>query len=170
VILITEKERQKALFWDKIKIMKNIFFFGLVLLFAVAGCQQPTQQPATQNDASPAELMINLTSDATVNPHSSLMGLHLAQNALKNEIPVSVFLNVSGVKLMLPQSDTISFHGENLHEVLQDILEKGGDIIACPHCMEANGVTEENLMEGVIKAKEEVLFGKIKGNPTVFTY
>lgn len=144
----------------------------LVCLFLViTGCQQNQNTAQSASAApSPAELIINLVSDATVSPHSSLMGLHLGQNALKNNIPVTVFLNVNGVKLMSPGADTISFHGENLHEILKGMISNGGQVLACPHCMEVQGITEGNLIQGVEVSNEGLMMGKIKSSPTVFTY
>ena len=144
----------------------------LAFLFSgMTGCQQ-SKNTAQSPDTTPGqtELIINLASDATADAHSSLMGLHLGQNALKNEIPVVVFLNVNGVKLMSQKADTISFHGENLHELLKDIISKGGQVLACPHCMEVQGITESNLIEGVKVSNESIMMGKIKNSPTVFTY
>jgi len=117
-----------------------------------------------------AKLIINLTSDATENAHSSLMGMHLAQKSLKNGMDVTVFLNVNAVKLMLPASDSISFKGENLQEVLKDIMDNGGKVLACPHCMEVHKVKETDLMEGVKYVNDNTLIDMIKLNPTVFTY
>ncbi|MGB3779075.1 MAG: DsrE family protein [Tunicatimonas sp.] len=119
---------------------------------------------------SDQELIINLTSDATANAHSTLMGLHLGQTALKNDIPVTVFLNVDGVKLMTPGSDTLSFEDENLHQVLKDITKAGGTVIACPHCLKTHQLSEDDLMEGVRLSDEKLLLDKIKQSPTVFTY
>ena len=148
--------------------MKRIVFwlvsFSLfVLLF---GACQP---PAATEETTP-EIMLNLTSDATTHPHSSLMGLHFGMMALNNGFDLTVFLNVDGVKLMQAGADTISFHGENLHELLNTVMEKGGTLLGCPHCMEVHGVTEADLMEGVEVSSENVLMGKLGAGPTVLTY
>ncbi len=117
-----------------------------------------------------SELIINLTSDATASAHSTLMGLHLAQKALKNGMDVTIFLNVSGVKLMSNGADKLVFHNENLHEVLKSIMKDGGTIIACPHCMEVHEIQKENLLKGIKVEENNMLMNKLKGSPTVFTY
>ncbi len=150
----------------------KILVFALVILLgsAMFACQQ-TQPANVQTVAdTPAALIINLTSDATIDPHSSLMGLHLGQNALQNSLEVTVFLNVHGVKLMAAEADTISFREENLHAVLQSIIAEGGQVIACPHCMEAHNIQQDDLLEGVTIAQDTSMMAQIKRNPTVFTY
>jgi len=151
--------------------MKIQLFAVAILLGSVMFACQQTQPANVQTVAdTPSALLINLTSDATSDPHSSLMGLHLGQKALKNNLEVTVFLNVHGVKLMAPQADTITFRNENLHSVLQDMITNGGKIVACPHCMEAHGIQQGDLLEGVTVAQDTSMMAQIKRNPTVFTY
>ena len=82
---------------------KYISIFLFIVLF-VLNC-------GVSNPKKP-ELFINLTSDVTSDPHSGLMGLHLAQKAISNQITVTIFLNVHSVKLMGQGGDQISFHDE----------------------------------------------------------
>ena len=151
--------------------MKNSVVTVAILFNLTINACQPRQEATVPKVAdTPAGLLINLTSDATVDPHSSLMGLHLGQNVLKNDLPVTIFLNVHGVKLMASEADTISFRDENLHTVLQSIMADGGQVIACPHCMEAHAIQEGYLLKGVTIARDTSMMTQIKRNPTVFTY
>ena len=146
-------------------------FALLAILGGVAGCQPPqqaVQTPAPEPEKS--EIMINLTSDATEDPHSTLMALHLAQHALDADIPATVFANVHGVRLFGEGGESLEFQGENLQELLAKFMEDGGEVLACPHCMEAHEITEADLMEGVQVSNNALMMGKIKGNPSVFTY
>ncbi len=147
-----------------------VIILTILLGSTITACQQhpATSMPATTD--TPSELIISLTSDATVDPHSGLMGLHLGQNALKNGISITIFLNVHGVTLMAADADTISFREENLHSVLQSIIADGGQVIACPHCMEAHEIQPSDLLEGVTVAQDTSMISQIKRNPTVFTY
>ena len=146
------------------------FLFPLTLMMLLLIACQPTEGPQEDTTQAPAELIINLTSDPTVNAHSATMGLHFGQNALDSDIDLTVFLNVDGVKLMQPQADTIAFEGENLQQLLKDIQASGGTIVACPHCMEVHGVQAADLLEGVQMGKSEIMMERLKKNPTVFTY
>lgn len=144
-----------------------IFSLMLALVIGLSACE-PTP-PADKTEKTP-ELLLNLTSDATQDAHSSLMGLHFAQQALESDIPVTVFLNVDGVKLMAPGADTLAFDGENLQGLLKRIQEAGGQVVACPHCMQVEGVTEEDLLEGIRVADETTMMQRLKDGPTVMTY
>ena len=153
----------------------NQLFILALLLTGITACQQSqntaqTPEKASEPTPEPVELIISLVSDVTTDAHSSLMGLHLGQNALKNGIPVTVFLSVDGVKLMSAGAEAISFRDENLHELLKTMISNGAQVIACPHCMEAQGLQASNLMEGVKMSNEDMMMGKIKSSPTVFTY
>jgi predicted peroxiredoxin len=149
---------------------------GMAALLFLSSCQdnQTTGDTsiARENEekTGSADFLLNLTSDAFSSPHNTLMGLHLAQKALSGGINATVFLNVDGVKLMAAGADTISFHNENLHEVLKAFMNEGGKVLACPHCMEVHGIADTELVEGVIVAKDDQLLEKLKEGPTVFTY
>lgn len=153
--------------------MKILQTIGAMCAFALVlvSCEQ-TNPPVNEIAVveAPAELIINLTSDPMADPHSSLMGLHLAQKVRKNGQDVTVFLNVHGVKLMTPGADTLVFHEENLQQVLTDFMADGGMVRACPHCMMVHEVEASDLLEGVEVMENDVMMEKISKNPTVFTY
>ena len=98
------------------------------------------------------------------------MGLHLGQKVLENDMEVTVFMNVHGVKLMSTGADSLAFHGEILQEVLTGLIGSGAAVRACPHCMEVHGIKAEELLEGVEVMNDKVMMEKIGMNPTVFTY
>lgn len=153
--------------------MKIVQTIGVVcaLMLAFVSCEKqtaPAKEIAMQK--APSELIINLISDPVTDPHSSLMGLHLAQKVRKNGQDVTVFLNVHGVKLMTPGADTLVFHEENLQQVIKDLIADGGVVRACPHCMMAHEVEATDLLEGVEVMENNVMMEKIAKNPTVFTY
>jgi len=161
--------------------MKTLQSIGALcaLMLVFASCEQQNKEltDLTEVEAvgektieAPAELIINLISDPVEDPHSSLMGLHLAQNVRKNGQEVMVFLNVHGVKLMGPGAETLEFHDENLQQVLRDLMADGGVVRACPHCMMAHDIKADDLLEGVQVMENALMVEKIKNNPTVFTY
>lgn len=153
--------------------MKTQFYFVFVItavMTFLTACNPSGNKEVTENKPMHENLIINLTSDATVSAHGSLMGIHLAENALGNGMKATVFLNVNGVKLLQPGADTLVFHGENIIKALNMVAEKGGEIIACPHCMEALGIDKTKIPSNVKVADEKVMMEKLKNNPTVFTY
>lgn len=116
------------------------------------------------------ELLINLTSDPMTDPHSGLMGMHLAQKALKGGKEVTIFLNVHGVKLLSAEADSLQFHEENLKEVMMQIVADGGAVRACPHCMEVHGLSKQDLPDGILMMEEKLMLEKLDAHLTVFTY
>jgi len=145
--------------------MKVLSAIGLVLI--MASCVDvETNQEVVKSD----ELLINLTSDATENAHSTFMGLHFAENALKDGMDVTIFMNVDGVKLLQPGADTLVFDGENIRKILNNIADNEGKVIACPHCMQIHGISKEDLPENFILGEKDVMMAKIRSKPTVFTY
>jgi len=151
--------------------MKNLKYLITVVLVATLfiSCEVTTSEQKTTAGSS-GELIINLTSDATLNLHGSLMGIHLAEKALDNGLDVMVFLNVNGVKLLQPGADTLVFHGENILQALDKVVEKGGEVRVCPHCAEALGVDKTRIPAKFKMQEEKVMMEKLKNNPTVFTY
>jgi predicted peroxiredoxin len=145
--------------------------FLIALLLITSTFISCNDSPSTSKSSGGSnEILINLTSDPTVSAHGSLMGIHLAENALTNGLKATVFLNVNGVKLLQPEADTLAFQEENIIKALNKVTEKGGEIIACPHCMEALGIDQDKIQSNVQVGKEKVMMDKLKNNPTVFTY
>jgi len=145
--------------------MKVLSVLGLVLILASCVDVENKHEVVSSGD-----LLINLTSDATKNAHSTFMGLHFAENALKDGMDVTIFMNVDGVKLLQAGADTLDFDGENIREILNSIAENEGKVIACPHCMQIHGVSKEDLPKNFILGEKDVMMAKIRSNPTVFTY
>lgn len=152
--------------------MKSIVLSLFILLFGMVSCINVEQEKATvsEEDETVDPLMLNITSDPFTNPHPVLMTMHLGKKSLANELSVSIFFNVGGVNMFAPGADTLVFHDENLHEVLKGIMSNGGTVLACPHCLEVAGLSEADLPEGVIYAKDNILIEKLKQEPTVFSY
>ena len=142
---------------------------SVLILMAISACNQPVAQTETA-PAEKALMIINLKSDVMASPHSGLMGLHLGKKALANDVDVHVFLNVNGVKLATAAADTLTFHGESLQQVLKEIMDGGGAVSACPHCMEANGIEETQLIQGVTLVEDSVLMAAVKQKAVVFSY
>lgn len=147
---------------------KSLLFLIITPALMFTSCAEVQSEENTPEP--PKRLLINLTSDATVNAHGSMMGLHFAEKALKDDIEVTVFMNVDGVKLLRPGSDTIVFDGENIRQLLDKVADEGGELVACPHCMKIHGLEKSDLPSNVTFGEESVVMGKIKEQPTVFTY
>lgn len=146
------------------------FLLSAIMAVAVSSAFYMGKKASPDSAKASNELMINMTSDATEDAHSALMGLHFAEMALENGMDVSVFLNVDGVKLLLPGARDIEFDGENLVDLLMKFKDNGGTVIACPHCMMINDVDKSKLPEGVVVSSPDFMSAKLMKAPTVFTY
>ena len=145
----------------------------------MTGClQQSTDDKELQGNMSATEvvaadaneLIINLTSDATADPHPSLMAINFATKAVESGLDVTIFMNVHGVKLASKDAADIAFNDQNLHDKIAAFIEKGGKVLACPMCMKISGVEAENLVPGIEVSGANIMMTKLQENPTVFTY
>lgn len=161
--------------YQNLTIMRYPLYILFTVLFTASflACGEPVSGEAPRANPEPetaTALMINFTSDPMADPHSGLMGLHLAQKALQGGRQVTVFLNVHGVKLLSPEADTLVFREENLKEVMTAFMRDGGAVRACPHCMEAHEITADNFPEGVRVMEDGEMMSLLESGPTVFTY
>jgi len=94
-------------------------------------------------------LFINLTSDEM---NRAAMAIGFGHKVLtKRKIPVTIFLNVAGVRLAdknIPQHSHVS--GKTPQQMLSGFMKDGGTVIVCPMCMKnVGGMTSNDLIDGV---------------------
>ncbi len=118
------------------------FILAIALLFFVT---VPPPARAQATDGHPP-LFVNLTTDDAWRAN---MALSFARNAQNAGHPVTVFLNVTAVRLAstaIPQTvDPIS--GKSAQQLLSEILDQGGTVIVCPMCLSHAGVARDTLMD-----------------------
>jgi sulfur relay (sulfurtransferase) complex TusBCD TusD component (DsrE family) len=132
--------------------------FALVLL-GVVGAQQTTPT------ATKPGLFINLTTDDT---WAATKAIHFAHERvlLTGHGPVTIWLNVRAVNLgdkSVP-AHTHGLTGENIHAMLQSFIEDGGTVIACRVCAKAAGVTEDDLIDGVVMGHPDIVMPALFGD------
>ncbi len=125
---------------------------------------------AAQPPPKPA-IVFNITSGKE-DLHAVTMALQLAGHALDDGREAVLFLNVRAPELAradLPESFAF---GPNppVKKMLADLLARGAQLIVCPHCMKALGMTEADLVNGAKVANRELLFGKLGPGTAVFSY
>ncbi|MCW5698852.1 MAG: DsrE family protein [Rhodospirillales bacterium] len=141
------------------KALKRLALVALVVLivpFAGEAANAEEQKPG---------LFVNLTTDDTWSAAKAIFFAH--QKALKNGYkPVTIWLNVRGVYLADKNrpSHTHGLTKKSIHEMLQDFIKDGGTVFVCQACSKAAGLTEQDLIEGVVMGEENLilpaLFGK----------
>ena len=100
-------------------------------------------------DEDEQRLFVNLTSDEL---DRAAMAIGFGTKVLQEKkIPVTIFLNVDGVRLAdknIPQNKYVT--GNTPQQMLQKFMESGGRVIICPMCMKnVGGMGKDDLIEGV---------------------
>jgi predicted peroxiredoxin len=145
--------------------MKRLFpiSLALYLVLLLAGVQ-PLHAEQKQDG-----LFVNLTSDDV---WRSSMALSFAASNLDAGHPVTVFLNVTGVRLALANvpmpADAVT--GKTPQQLLQAVMEKGGKVIVCPMCLKHTGFTPDDLIPGATMGKPEVTLPALYGSAQVMSY
>ena len=115
-------------------------------------------------------VLFNITSGPD-DAHPVTMALQLAGHALDDGREVVLFFNVKGVSI--PTKDLpadLAYHDKPIAGLLDGLIDRGATALACPHCMKAEGITAEDLVEGVQVASREKVFGPLGARSVVFTY
>jgi predicted peroxiredoxin len=100
--------------------------------------------------SSDESLFVNLSTDEL---DRAAMAVNFSHKILKGkEIPVTIFLNVEGVRLVdknIPQNIHVS--GESVQDKLVSFMADGGTVLICPFCMNnVGGMTQEGVIDGVM--------------------
>jgi predicted peroxiredoxin len=102
----------------------------------------------TQNAAGKPPLFVNMTTGDT---WRGWMGLHFAHATLKMGHPVTVFLNLDGVKLASKSGDQDKKASMRRipRDIIADFIKDGGVVLMCGPCLQEFGLKTEDLVPGV---------------------
>jgi len=149
--------------------MKTFYsLFVILLLTGLFTACASEHQDTTQSTDS--ELLINMTSDAFEDAHSTYMGLRFAEMGLDQGLEVTIFLNVHGVRLLESEGATLTFDDNNLRAMLDDFTDNGGTVIVCPMCLQIHGMELSSIPSNFEAGEAESMMNRIKTGATVFTY
>jgi len=122
-------------------------------------------------NAAEGSLFINLTSNEI---NRAAMAVNFGHRVLqKKKIPVTIFLNVDGVRLVnknIPQHQHAK--GKTIHQMLRAFIKDGGSVIICPMCMEhVGGMSKTDVLEGVKMGGPQTTWAALfTNNVTVLSY
>jgi sulfur relay (sulfurtransferase) complex TusBCD TusD component (DsrE family) len=139
------------------KIFRLVTMVPLLLLFAAC--------PAGAGEDAKS-LFVNLTSDSA--PRAA-MAIGFASRVLQEKkIPVTIFLNVDGVRL----ANRNIGHTQASRDLLQDFMQHGGKVLICPMCMQnVGGMGKDDLISGVTMGGPAVTWPALFGDGvTVLSY
>ena len=111
-------------------------------------------------------IFYNITSDDT---WAAGMALGQANKALDSGYKVVIFLNVRGVYLASKSfnSDIAIASSMSLQDMLKGAMKKGATAIICPMCMKKAGITQDDLIEGIVKGGPDVTLKAMTADDTV---
>lgn len=139
----------------------SVLLVVFLVLFSVSAVSADNDQ----------KLFVNLTSDEI---NRAAMAISFSSRVLtQKKIPVTIFLNVEGVKLVdknIPGHKHVN--GKTLKEMLAGFIKSGGQVIVCPMCMKnVGGLSKHDLIDGVVVGGADVTWPALfaKGT-TVLNY
>lgn len=149
--------------------MKRISIIILALAM-MASCAAP-EQPAKENETVEVNdgVFIHMTHGHD-NPHRVLMPLQMAA-MMATDKDVLIYMDIDAVKLLTKDAEDVEYaHFTPLKESLDNLLEMGVTIFACPGCMKAHEIEEADLMEGIQVAQKDKFFNFTEGKIVSLTY
>jgi predicted peroxiredoxin len=155
--------------------MSLVKSFLLVALFfiiaSVPGCQQAAEKTEIEQPIKPARdgLLVHI-SHGVDDPHRVLMGLQMAA-IMAQDHDVLVYFDINGVEVVYKDSKDLTYaHFESSHAQLNDLLDLGVPVLACPGCLKAAGKSLVDLMPGVQLADKDLFFTFTNGRIVTLDY
>jgi predicted peroxiredoxin len=153
-----------------------------LLLFSLAAflfaCNTPVQEEKTEIveeteivEPEPVKdgIFIHISNGAN-DPHRLLMGLNMAVKMMEDK-DVALYLDIEAVKVVKKEAEAVTYEGfPPSNELLAKLIDNNIIIMACPGCMKVAGMTEEDLMEGVMVADKEKFFNFTEGRIVSIDY
>lgn len=103
-------------------------------------------------------------------PHRVLMALQMAQ-IMSEDKDVLLYFDIKGVEAVLKDSPNISFsHFPDSKTQIQQLLDKGIPIMACPGCLKAAGKNPEDVISGIQIADKKGFFDFTSGRILTIDY
>ncbi|WKZ70237.1 MAG: DsrE family protein [Melioribacteraceae bacterium] len=116
------------------------------------------------------EILI-IINDAPYGTEKAYNALRLAMSIQKesSDTQVDVFLMADAVGCALPNQNTPQGY-YNVERMLKSVILKGSKVKACGGCMDARGLTQEMLMNGVEKSSMKELTELTLASDKVLTF
>jgi predicted peroxiredoxin len=149
--------------------MKTMYLlFALCFLLACTETGNPGREVRDSAHSSDG-VLVHMTHDHA-NPHRVLMPLQMA-TIMAPDKNVMIYLDIDAVYLVTRDAEDIEFsHFTPLKASLEELINLGVQIYACPGCMKAAGLDEEDLIDGVMIAEKEKFFDFADGRIITLNY
>ncbi len=142
----------------------------LALLFALATALAPAT--ASFADAAKEAPVVVHLGHFTDDLHAASMALSIATMLQKRKVPVTLFLDREGVRLVdaRVRQNLQWGDGASLESKYEAFVDGGGTVLVCPHCAAAAGLDAKNLRPGATLGTEETIGAALAGASKVIDY
>ena len=130
--------------------------------------------PVEEDNEEEGGLFLNLTTDDI---WRGSMALNFANRNLEAGYPVTIFLNITGVRIAVKErripQHVNGITEKTLQELLMDAVDGGATVIVCPFCLKQAGFKPRNLVmlgDGVELGGHEVTIPSMYGSEKVLSY
>jgi predicted peroxiredoxin len=150
--------------------MKNFLTLVLILLvtMSLTTSAQQSESKAMQEEIKDG-VFVHI-SHGTDDPHRVLMALSIADR-MSADKDVIIYIDITGIDVVLKDSPDLTLEPfKSSKTLIQNLLEKGITIMACPTCLKAAGKSPEDLAEGISVADKDKFFNFTKGRILTLDY
>ncbi len=119
-----------------------------------------------QNRQQKSKLIVHISSDVS-DQHSVMMGLMKAKQSVEMGSEVLVYFDVKATKVVMKDKNFQFADFVSSHDMIKEIISKGGSVYVCPHCLMINGGKMEDVISGVQKLEPNTLFNFYNNNNIV---
>ena len=102
----------------------------------------------------------------------SSVAFTIANGGITSGLEVSIFLTSSGVDLARKRAvDAPQVHPlEPLSELVQDFVDRGGNLWACTPCVKSRGYEQGDLIDGAVISGASVMHELIQGGAATLSF
>ncbi|MBW2162184.1 MAG: DsrE family protein [Deltaproteobacteria bacterium] len=102
----------------------------------------------------------------------SSVAFTIANGGITSGLDVSIFLTSSAVDLARKRAvDATQVHPlEPLSDLVQDFVERGGNLWACTPCIKGRGYEQDDLIEGTVITGASVMHELIQGGAATLSF
>jgi predicted peroxiredoxin len=102
----------------------------------------------------------------------SSVAFAVANGGLAAGLKVSVFLTSTAIDLVRKSGQRLTQVApfDSLGSMIEDFLQRGGTIWACPPCVASRGYQQSDLLEGVVIVGASAIFPQIKRGATTLSF
>lgn len=156
--------------------MKKVLILSFLIVSLLSfSCQKQVENEevketvVTEQESVKDGVFIHI-SHAYDNAHRVLMPMKMA-TIMQADKDVLLYLDIEAVKLVVNNADDLNHEGfDSFKTYLNQLIEKGVEIYACPTCLKAAGFSGTDLIEGVKAADKNRFFDFTKGRILTLDY